>query len=284
MHNCKCKCNIIIICVSMCLCQSTCSSGQLVVLWPDAVSCRDIRIRIWSRWWSSSTWPLRPPRNTAAGKSTGNHSETKRRPVPACTQRHVLHGIKRQSSWTIQKIQRQHARMTLTMNINDNKSSQSHPGPTWQLPSHQLDYISDLSITLFNISLKHMHGILSDQLHSIKSALNVFACACAYRKSVVLYGVRYFAGPEDTGRTDHDLTRPQQHPLLPGHLKQAESNTHDVLIVWYTCSVCVWLYLWVLLHSLFYDASDAHQHCVFNLQKPLLDHSLKNIIQMWKCG
>lgn len=46
--------------------------------------------------------------------------------------------------------------MILTMNINDNKSSQSHPGPTWQLPSYQLDYISDLSITLFNISLKHM--------------------------------------------------------------------------------------------------------------------------------
>ncbi len=216
----------------------------------------------------------------------------KRHPVPACTQRHVLHGIKRQSSLTIQTLQRQHARRTLTMNINDNKSSQSHPGPTWQLPSYQLDYISDLSITLFNISLKHMQThawqklhtifILSDQLHSIKSALNEFVCTCAHRKSVVLYGVRYFAGPEDAGRTDHDLTRPQQHPLLPGHLKQAESNTHDVLIVLYTCSVCVWLYLWVLLHSLFYDASDAHQHCVFNLQKPLLNHSLKNIHHVGK--
>lgn len=136
------------------------------------------------------------------------------------------------------------------MNINDNKSSQSHPGPTRQLPSYQLDYVSDLSIALFNISLKYMQDrsftqylyILTSSTQSDLLWMLIFVCTCAHRKSVVLYGVRYFAGPVDTGRTDHNLTRPQQHPLVPGHLKQAELNAHDALIIFYMCTnVCVFI-------------------------------------------
>jgi len=57
-------------------------------------------------------------------------------------------------------------KMAFTMNINDDKSTQSHPGATWQLPSNQLDYISDLSITLLNVSLKHMHNRKSSSTKS----------------------------------------------------------------------------------------------------------------------
>ncbi len=270
MHNCK--CNIIIICVSMCLCQSTCSSGQLVVLWPDGVSCRDIRIRIWSRWWSSSTWPLRPPRNTAAGKSTGNHSETKRRPVPACTQRHVLHGIKRQSSWTIQTIQRQHARMILTMNINDNKSSQSHPGP------HLATSLSPARLYQRSEHYSVQHKPETHAWHTFWPApLNQICseCVCVrLQEECCSVWRRYFAGPEDTGRTDHDLTRPQQHPLLPGHLNK-QNQTHMMCWSYGTRAVFVcWLYLWKYCSiPCFMTASDCSSALCFNLQQPLLDHA-----------